>query len=449
MKKYIIIINLLLGINCWAQTYNKSDFPKEEFLSKFGVYFEDIELNETGTILLKAKENSSIIKDTYSSLTEEDKMSVIESVMSKAHCSLAIVEYKYERELWSKDANSNTVTLLDKWDLNTLYTPETTLKTLKKIDAHPFFQYYGLNGSFSKDQTNLYYSSHYGFFLLKDRWDFAFTYGIGVSGNGESSSSNYQAGLMSKVYFPMRKYNIAPYAGLGISYAVTYDENGDLINSSWNVPLYLGVSWYVGPGSLDLGFEISKNTTFMIGYTFSPSKSSRNKINGQSAVSHKNKNIVNSYSRPVISSSSEHAYKNETTDEGLRKDNVLSDVKIDKNQGQDVVKKGDTIVTVTNQSLLPQPQQTPISEELKPAAIQPQKTTDNGNAGIYNKRSVYNGHQKIAFIETTLLVSTSGEQFEAQPGDTFEGEMKEGKIFQGKVIRNGKTVKLFLNKSNF
>ncbi|MCL2650086.1 MAG: hypothetical protein FWD60_03540 [Candidatus Azobacteroides sp.] len=447
MKKYIIIINLLLGINCWAQTYNKSDFPKEEFLSKFGVYFEDIELNETGTILLKAKENSSIIKDTYSSLTEKDKTSVIESVMSKAHCSLAIIEYKYERELWGKDANSNTVTLLDKWDLNTLYTPKPTLKTLKTTDAHPFFQYYGLNGSFSADQTNLYYSSHYGFFLLKDRWDFAFTYGIGVSGNGESSSSNYNAGLMSKVYFPMRKYNIAPYAGLGISYAVTYDENGNLTNSLWNVPLYLGISWYVGTGSLDLGLQISENTAFMVGYTFSPSKSSRNKINGQGAVTHKNKNVVNSYSRPVTPPSSVPAHKNETIDEGLRKDDVLSDVKIDKNQGQDVVKKGDTIVTVTNQSLLPQ--QTSISEELKPATIQPQKTTDNDNAGIYDKRSVYAGHQKIAFTETILLVSTSGERFEAQSGDTFEGEMKEGKIVQGKVIRNGKTVKLFLNKSNF
>ena len=76
---------------------------------------------------------------------------------------------------------------------------------------------------------------------------------------------------MSKVYFPVRKYNISPYVGLGISYAVTYDENWTLTTSSWNIPLYLGISWYVGPGSLDLGFQISDNTAFMVGYTFSPS----------------------------------------------------------------------------------------------------------------------------------------------------------------------------------
>ena len=59
-----------------------------------------------------------------------------------------------------------------------------------------------------------------------------------------------------------------------------------------------------------------------------------------------------------------------------------------------------------------------------------------------------NGQQKIIFSETILLHSTSNEQFQAISGDTLEGEMKDGKIVQGKVIRNGKTVKIFWNKRN-
>ena len=51
---------------------------------------------------------------------------------------------------------------------------------------------------------------------------------------------------------------------------------------------------------------------------------------------------------------------------------------------------------------------------------------------------------------TTLTSASTGEQFQAQPGDTIvAGEMKDGKIVQGKVIRNGEVVKIFINKRNF
>jgi len=63
------------------------------------------------------------------------------------------------------------------------------------------------------------------------------------------------------------------YAGLGISYLWSSVDTADGFGvTTWNVPLYLGVSWHIGPGSLDFGTQISENNTiFMIGYTFSPS----------------------------------------------------------------------------------------------------------------------------------------------------------------------------------
>lgn len=33
--------------------------------------------------------------------------------------------------------------------------------------------------------------------------------------------------------------------------------------------LLLGVSWYVGPGSLDLGTQVGDNFNITLGYTFS------------------------------------------------------------------------------------------------------------------------------------------------------------------------------------
>ncbi|MCL1850449.1 MAG: hypothetical protein FWF70_03445 [Bacteroidetes bacterium] len=57
---------------------------------------------------------------------------------------------------------------------------------------------------------------------------------------------------------------------------------------------------------------------------------------------------------------------------------------------------------------------------------------------------------KTIFTTPTTLTSvySSLETFEAQPGDIFEGEMKNGMVIQGKVIRNGEPVKLFREKIN-
>ncbi|MCL2650646.1 MAG: hypothetical protein FWD60_06430 [Candidatus Azobacteroides sp.] len=103
----------------------------------------------------------------------------------------------------------------------------------------------------------------------------ALSYSLGTSGNGDNSTSTSDLGLMSKVYFPIKRYNISPYAGLGISYlwSDTYNSDTDYSTTTWDIPVYLGISWFVGPGSLDFGLQINNNNTiFMVGYTFSPSK---------------------------------------------------------------------------------------------------------------------------------------------------------------------------------
>jgi len=88
----------------------------------------------------------------------------------------------------------------------------------------------------------------------------------------------------------------------------------------------------------------------------------------------------------------------------------------------------------------------PSSEELNFTIKQQQQATDKSNNNL-----VYpDGQQTITLTTPTALTSSStGEQFTAQPGDQFEGEIKDGKVIQGKVIRNGETVKIFLNKRNF
>jgi hypothetical protein len=269
MKKYILIVSLLTGISCFAQNGNENKFSKEDFLSQFGIYFTDAEGSETGIIRLQAT-------GLFASFSTEKKNTVMEFVLSKGY-TLASVAYEYKRELWKKDQFSNTVALLDSWDLNTLYTPKTTLKTLQKTDVHPWFFYFGLNSNFNEESLSIYLSSRLGFFLLKNRWDLALSYSAGLYGRYEDGATyNSDLGLMSKVYYPIRKYNISPYAGLGISYLWSEYNDGSYesypATTNWDVPVYLGVSWWVGSGSLDFGLQIGDNSVFTVGYTFSLSQ---------------------------------------------------------------------------------------------------------------------------------------------------------------------------------
>jgi hypothetical protein len=216
-------------------------------------------------------------KEAYSVLTPEKKNTIMEFVLSKLDNALVVVSYGYKRELWRKNAPFNEVALLDSWDLNTLYTQKSSAKTLQKTDVHPWFFYFGANFNiYSKntDRSTGMLSSRLGFFLLKNVWDLALSYTFGVQGTGINSD----LGLMSKVYYPVKKYKISPYVGLGISYNWTltyvptyengYEEYNTIVSNSWNIPVYLGISWYVGPGSLDAGAQISKNTVYTVGYTF-------------------------------------------------------------------------------------------------------------------------------------------------------------------------------------
>ena len=78
--------------------------------------------------------------------------------------------------------------------------------------------------------------------------------------------------MVVKTVYPVtikEKYRISPYLGLGIMYNHQSSDYGSI--SSTDVPVYAGISWFVGPGSLDLGFQFGKNFMTTIGYTFSPS----------------------------------------------------------------------------------------------------------------------------------------------------------------------------------
>jgi len=161
--------------------------------------------------------------------------------------------------------------MLDTWDLNNPYakTEQRLLQTTK----HQWFVYAGGNANFNADDFNLFFNARSGCFLWKNIWDLAATSSIGVN-----DVSSFSIGLMSRVHYPItvkEKYYISPYVGLGVSYILLGSE------SICDIPIYTGISWFIGPGSLDLGCQFSNNITpagyafnytITLGYTFLLSK---------------------------------------------------------------------------------------------------------------------------------------------------------------------------------
>jgi hypothetical protein len=85
-------------------------------------------------------------------------------------------------------------------------------------------------------------------------------------------------------------------------------------------------------------------------------------------------------------------------------------------------------------------------------SVSKDKTEPPALLNTADTKSVSSNGEKLKTVFTTpttiISVYSSLEKFEVLPGDIFEGEMKEGMVIQGKVIRNGETVKLFREKSN-
>ncbi len=85
---------------------------------------------------------------------------------------------------------------------------------------------------------------------------------------GSISDSNTAApyvqtniGLMSTVHFPIKRSRIVPSIGA----QVTMASNGGI--KSTNASMVIGISWFLGFGSINIGFNVGNGLTTTGGYT--------------------------------------------------------------------------------------------------------------------------------------------------------------------------------------
>lgn len=256
----IILFALLLGSQqTYSQVSKKLESFKEKVLPEYSMYFNQAELTENGQLNLSAF-------NKYILLSSDGKKAIMVNISKTWRDSLVLVHYGSKRELWGWSAETGNAKLLDEWDLNAPQLPKPLLAKPQITVFHPWFFYVGgqLGGDNQKN-INLLFNTRLGFFLLLDRWDFATTLSAGLTGNLNSTSTALvNVGLMSRVHFPIKKYGISPNIGGEISLA---SFGG---TQSTNKSLLLGISWFVGFGSLDIGIRIGNEVSAMGGLTVSP-----------------------------------------------------------------------------------------------------------------------------------------------------------------------------------
>lgn len=259
-QAYIILFTFLLGFQqTYAQVSKKLESFKEKVLPEYSTYFSQAELTEKGQLNLSAI-------DKYILLPADGKKAIIADISKTWQDSLILVHYGSKRELWGWKAETGNARLLDKWDLNASQLTKTLPEKPQTTTYHPWFIYVGgqLGGDNQKN-INLSLNTRFGFFLLMNRWDLATTLSAGLAGNVEATSTDWvNVGLMSRVHFPIKKLGISPNIGGEISMASLSGTQ------STNKSLLIGISWFVGFGSLDIGVRLGNEISTVGGLTIAP-----------------------------------------------------------------------------------------------------------------------------------------------------------------------------------
>lgn len=230
-------------------------FAKENTKQVYSNYFKSVEMLGNATCYITAF-------DIYKDLELSRKRELIKQILPDS-ASVIVIVYGIYRELWKWNNNTGIVDFIDVFRTNEVVSLYDGIMNNQKIKKHPlFFHVGGMQNLDTNGNLNVYFNSRIGSYLLYEKLDLALSFTLMMNGNISSNNLINQTmfGVMSKYYYPIPKYNISPNAGLEFSIM----GNG----TSPTVAFLLGISWHIGPGSLDLGFRLRDGVTTMLGYTY-------------------------------------------------------------------------------------------------------------------------------------------------------------------------------------
>jgi hypothetical protein len=250
-KKVVFAIFIFcFGTMLHAQTGNSFESFKSRILIEQSIYFSNVTLIQNDIPELYATAS-------YISKSSAQKRIIMKQVAQYWPTSVIIVNAGVKKEMWKKADKGNAAVLIDEWTTD-LSNP---LKAAKQYNRFYFSLGYQ-NAMSGGESVNKYGYFRFGGFLILNRVDLSSSLSfmaIPVTAAKNDLSTNIS--LMGRVHFPIKKYNLSPNVGFEM-----FVGGNDYSQYALN----LGVSWFVGFGSIDLGFRISEISSLMGGVTLSP-----------------------------------------------------------------------------------------------------------------------------------------------------------------------------------
>ena len=212
---------------------------------------------------------------------EYQKKELVKAISMQKQVDKVVVRFKYTREIWIiREGVASLVSSMDIENFDPFRWQKFTDQVYSKCD---FFTYYGLSMDFNLSHFAISFSGRTGCFFFKRFWDLSVNYSYSISTFGSMNTSALSISLMTKFY-PFFKttvflnHHISPYVGVEGGYYATFVDRKR--NDSWDLNGHIGVSWQVGPGSLDFGIQSGRQNLFAatIGYSFCPAMLSHKKI---------------------------------------------------------------------------------------------------------------------------------------------------------------------------
>ena len=268
LKKLVIILLCLAPLG--GITLAQNDSGRQENLNyKVVMSGSCMEIHVSDTALFK-------------NLDENTKQALIEKNAVKfSGVKTAVIRNGYNREIWIREQDSSFRYVLAK-DIDQFQPTDFQRKTNAVYSKADFFSYYGTGMDFSSSHFTFNLAARFGCYFYKRLMDASVTYSFAVHSMNSNTFETMNIGVMYRAYpfykvKAMQKLRLSPYAGGEISWAATFvdGERSDDLNLS----VLIGVSWLIGPGSLDVGAQavisnITTDTTgnfvATIGYSFCP-----------------------------------------------------------------------------------------------------------------------------------------------------------------------------------
>lgn len=213
------------------------------------------------------------VKNNYSELNDSAKQSIMQKIAQEfPKHDIEIYAKEQSRELWIQ--KDDEIYLVESWNNDSLNIRDYLPLELERNGNSKFFYYYGCNFNGSKGSHTGNLSLRVGTYLYRDWIDGSFTSNMGYNVTEGGSQFALDFGIDNRYYLNFwkrkkdakpPKVNMAPYAGLGLSLTVSPQVYFEL-------RFFTGFCWFVGPGSLDFGFQygLKSSYSFNVGYTFRP-----------------------------------------------------------------------------------------------------------------------------------------------------------------------------------